>query len=72
MGQDGYSTSPGFLIRHLPQSRRRRMARLRATALAVIAAVAVTGIALQELGRPQPEGLTFAQAQPRPFDLFPG
>jgi hypothetical protein len=59
----------GLMIRHLPQSRRQRMSRLRAAALAAIGVIAVSGIALQEL-RPVPDQV--ASAEPSPFDYFPG
>jgi hypothetical protein len=59
----------GLMIRHLPQSRRQRMARLRTAALVVIGLIAVSGVALQEL-RPAPAQV--ASAEPTPFDYFPG
>jgi hypothetical protein len=62
---------PSLLIRHAPISRRRKVARMRAVALAAIAAVAVSGVVLQELERRQPAGAQVA-ANPSAFDYFPG
>ena len=73
MGRTGHYSPPGLLIRHIPENRRQRMARLRTFALALIASVAATGVVLQELddhrGAP---GAEVASAEPRPFDYFPG
>lgn len=71
MGRTGHYTPPGVLIRHIPENRRHRMARLRTTALAVIATIAASGVVLQEMHeRDRPATVDVADASP--FDLFPG
>ena len=40
MGRTGHYSPPGLLIRHIPENRRQRMARLRTFALAAIACIA--------------------------------
>ena len=73
MGRTGSYTSPGLLIRHIPENRRQRMARLRGFALALIAGIAATGVVLQEVrDQHRAPGLDVATAEPRPFDYFPG
>ncbi len=73
MGRSAGYSPGGLLIRHIPESRRHRMGRLRAWALALIAIIAATGVALQEAGEHRvAKGLDVATAEPRPFDYFPG
>ena len=68
----GYSPG-GLMIRHIPESRRHRMARLRTWALALIASIAATGVVVQEANDRRTEpGVDMARAEPRPFDYFPG
>jgi hypothetical protein len=72
MERSGQYAPPGLLIRHMPESRRQRMARLRTTALAVIATIAASGVALQEINAgARPAGQEVATG-PSPFDFFPG
>ena len=63
-----FNVNSPLLIHHLPQSRRQRMARLRAAALVAIAAIAASGILLQGHGR---HGAQVASVQ-EPFTYFPG
>ena len=73
MGRTAHYAAPGLLIGHIPESRRRRMARLRTFALAVIAGIAATGVVLQEADEQRrAPGVDVAAAEPRPFDYFPG
>ena len=73
MGRTGHYSPPGLLIRHIPENRRQRMARLRTFALAVIASIAATGVVLQEANdQRRAPGVDIAAAEPRPFDYFPG
>jgi hypothetical protein len=72
MGRTAHYAAPGLLIGHIPESRRRRMARLRILALAVIAGIAATGVALQANEQRRAPGVDIAAAEPRPFDYFPG
>ena len=73
MGRTGSYTPPGLLIRHIPENRRQRMARLRSFALALIAGIAATGVVLQEANeQSRAPGVDVAAAEPRPFDYFPG
>ena len=73
MGRTGSYTPPGLLIRHIPENRRQRMARLRSFALALIAGIAATGVVLQEADEQRrAPGVDVAAAEPRPFDYFPG
>ena len=73
MGRTGHYSPPGLLIRHIPENRRQRMARLRTFALAAIASIAATGVVLQEANeQPSAPGVDVATAEPRPFDYFPG
>jgi len=71
MGRAYPSAQPSLLIAHAPMSRRQKMARLRTIVVAAIAAVAVSGVALQEAGLGQPAGARMA-ANPSAFDYFPG
>lgn len=71
MGRTGHYSPPGLLIRHIPENRRKRMARLRTFALAAIVGIAATGVVLQETNDRAP-GVDVAAAEPRPFDYFPG
>jgi hypothetical protein len=57
------------MIRHMPESRRQRMTRLRAAALVLIGLIAVSGVAIQEM---HPAPAQVASAEPSPFDYFPG
>lgn len=63
-------TSP-LLIHRLPESRRRRLARLRALALVAIAAIAASGLWMQQQGLHHAPGAQVASAQ-EPFTYFPG
>lgn len=73
MGRTGQYSPPGLLIRHIPENRRQRMARLRTAALAVIACIAATGVVLQEVdAQSRAPGVDVAAVEPRPFDYFPG
>lgn len=73
MGRTGHHSPPGLLIRHIPENRRQRMARLRAFALAAIVVIAATGVVLQEVtDHRRAPGVDVASAEPRPFDYFPG
>jgi hypothetical protein len=58
-----------LLIHHVPESRRRRLARVRTAALVVIGVIAASGIVLQ--GRSRHPGAQLAQAH-EPFSYFPG
>jgi len=60
--------SSPLLIHRLPQSRRQRLLRRRTLALAAIAAIAASGVVLQQRGAHR---VQVASAQ-EPFTYFPG
>lgn len=72
MGRARHYSTPGLMIRRIPEDRRRRMARLRSLALVAIGAIAVSGVVLQEMHDRGPAGAQVAQVQAGPFDYFPG
>lgn len=73
MGRKPGCSPGGLLIRHIPENRRHRMARLRTLALAAIAIIAATGVLLQEFSDQRAQsGVAVAAAEPAPFDYFPG
>ncbi|MGE5500469.1 MAG: hypothetical protein ACM3W4_00920 [Ignavibacteriales bacterium] len=59
-----------LLIHHIPESRRHRLARVRALALILIGAIAVSGVVLQ--GRSHPHAGPQLASTQGPFSYFPG
>lgn len=73
MGRNAGYSPGGLLIRHIPESRRDRAARLRTLALALIAIIAAAGVVAQEANqRRTSPTVAIASAEARPFDYFPG